>query len=346
MGGDLYDALRLYDQDGTGDDAYTITEHGFNKLGFGSLEIENTPNVTLYANSFDNTIYVNELASDVHWTVRGGEGDDLFQVGYATRDLDTDLFGDLSLWGEAGLDELRLHDKLDQVGNDDYDIGNSSFAKTGTESWHYAGFEEVVLVANEFANTINVSAFGSDFADMQLTIKARGGNDEIILGEGYNRIDFINDHVFVKGGQGEDTIRVNDTARTSPRTFTFGDGTLDASGLFDSLSYTSIANLVVEAGSSADVFDVQGLSPATELTINGNDGDDDVAIAASANDGSIGVDGGTGVNSLSVHHDEDAEVDWTPSPFDADAGMIDIHFGSSALSIWYDEIQSVQLIEA
>jgi hypothetical protein len=275
--------------------SYTVLAASFDASGFGSLSYSNVEVMELWADQLDDTINIHGLAVAVDLTVRGGAGDDLVQVG--AGDLDSTIFGDLSVYGGDDDDTLQFNDGNDDFGNDSYLLSSNQFSKAGTQNWGYLQIENVVLNASAFNNTVQLSSL----VPVKLTINAWLGDDTIELGTG--RADLIQADIHVNGSLGNNVIHINNQDTPGGHTYTFAGQTFDMTGaFFDSLSYTSIDDVVLYAGEANDTIDVQSSVLSTDLEVFGNGGVDTVNVAT----GDVDAIGGD----LVIHggNDDDAAI--------------------------------------
>jgi hypothetical protein len=304
-GSDTLDEIVVYDQnDNALGRTYTVSSTGIIRSGaFGGLSYENTEQLDVRANDSSDDIYVNSLGAAVDLTVRAGAGDDNIIVGGLAGDLDSNILGDLSVNGGADDDTLQFNDGNDDLGNDSYLLSSNNFSKSFTQTWNYLQTENVVLNASAFDNTVQLSSV----VPVHLTINAWLGDDTIELGSG--RADIIQADIHVNGGLGNNVIHINNQDSPGSRTYTFAGQTFDMTGAFyDSLSYTSIDDVVLFAGTSNDTIDLQSSVLGTAIEVFANGGMDTFNVATGDVD-SIGGDlvlhGGNGDDAAIVNDQND-----------------------------------------
>ncbi len=322
-GGTGTDSVAIYDQLDLYGDTYTIESDYFDKTNFDRLEYVAVEDLELHANDADNTVQIDGLAIGTSWSVYTGLGDDTVQVGQATDDLDTDLNGDLALYGggfgllDEEVDTLIFYDGSD-FGNDIYELGSSSFTKSFElggfrysllNDWYYSGFEDLTINANAYDNAFEISALLNFHRTMPVTINAFSGDDELVLGSASNRIDLIREPIHFNGATGTDTITAHDEDSPTGRTYTLVSQTFDVSGNFSSLSYTSVSTFEVSAGAHNDTFDVQSSVLSTDLILNGGNGSDTFELAGGTHDldsigGHVTVNGGGGFGDTILLQDD------------------------------------------
>ncbi|MEZ6104099.1 MAG: serine hydrolase domain-containing protein [Pirellulaceae bacterium] len=309
------DTLYIRDDNDVGNDAYVMSATRFDKTNFDRIDYFNVDDLRVFANDANNMISVYGIAATTDLTVRAGDGNDTVRVG--AGDLDNHLLGDLALWGEGGQNSLMFRDGLDATDDTLYELTSSTFTKTGIDHWTYSAFEDVELRAGSGDNTIDISSFGSLFTDGQLTVRAGAGNDEVVVGEGFGRVDFINDDVQIFGGTGSDTVTVDETNAQSSRQYVLQGNTfdIDNTALFAELTTMSdVEDFVVLAGAHNDHFDVRSTLANTDVELRGNAGNDTVDVASVSHDldsigGTLRFLGGAliggGVDTITLFDDAD-----------------------------------------
>jgi uncharacterized Zn-binding protein involved in type VI secretion len=185
------DHVVLEDELDTNNDDYFLNGNTFQKFNFvGSLTYDDSFELlTLQANAFNNSIFVNSVNPNRQLVVNGLGGNDDIHVG--DGDIDTNIRGDVVTHGGPGVNQLFLHDSQDQAGSDTYTITGTTFDKTnyvGTLS--FSSFDEITLFANDFANTVDIQStspgtewiiFGNDGAD-QFNVNAPPASDITVHG--------------------------------------------------------------------------------------------------------------------------------------------------------------------
>ena len=285
-------------------DTYTVSKSVVARgSAFADLSYLNAESIDLRTNESRNLILVNSLAATTDLTIRAGSGNDDIVVGGNAGDLDSDILGDLTIIGGAGTDMIRFNDANDAAGNDSYTFVSNTFSKTGTQTWSYLQTEQVTLVANSFNNTVSLSSV----VPVDLTIHAAAGDDTIILGT--NRADLIQASVHVHGSTGSDSIRINNQAAPGNVTYTLVGQSLDmSSAFFGALDYTSIATVSLFAGNGNDTLRLNSSAAATNVELYSGGGNDTIEIGTGRLDsigGSVLVNGGAGVDSITLNDQDD-----------------------------------------
>jgi hypothetical protein len=317
-GADGADTLTINDQAGGDPDAYTVSSDVITKTNFGTLALASVSALTLNANAGDNAIAVVRNPSGRALTVNAGGGADVVSVG--DGDIDSAILDDVAVNGGAGADALLLEDADDATGNDNYFIRAATFNKfsfPGTLT--FGTVESLTLTANLMNNIIEVDST----AAAAVTVNARGGDDQVRVGDGDIDSNLHRD-LFVNGGGGNDTLSLNDQADDSGNdTHTLTDATYDKTNYAGLLGHAFVESIVLNAGpfndtvavqSTAgggavptlntaggnDVVDVVGTHPATPVIVRSGDGQDVVNVNADAGGGTAAAVFDAGVESLAA----------------------------------------------
>ena len=205
-------------------------------------------------------------------TLSDGEGiEDIY--GGAKGDTLTGNHRDNVIWGREGDDNLdggpvgdTSIDTLREERGGGFELFDGTPVRlvfNGTETDFLSDFENISLVGDDNANTLNAASFSGI-----VRLDGRGGNDTIVGGSGSN---------FLTGGAGSDII----------------DGTLG----IDVLTEQADADMVLTNGSLASGADVDTFIGTIELVaLTGGAGDN--LIDASAFAGRVALDGGDGNDHL------------------------------------------------
>lgn len=296
-GGTNSDTLMLEDAADTGSDAYTLTGTTFNKTGFATLTYLGTEDLVLDAGTGNNSITLDGLSAD-DVTVRGGDGDDTLEVRYVVAtstyldcgagadvcnfgddDIDSHIAGAATVVGGAGADTLNLDDRND-TGTDLYSFLPAGFIKTGADAVVFQTTETVVLNASNVDSTIEVT--GSP-AGANITLNAGEGADDIEIGGG----DFdskLGGSVVVNGGNGVDSLLLDDSADAGADTYTLTSTTFAKTG-FSTLTYGGIQSIELNCGTGNNIVAIASTPNLCPVTVNGGAGNDTVNAGA----GNLGV---------------------------------------------------------
>lgn len=147
----------------------------------------------------------------------------------------------------------------------------------------YSGFEAMTIYGSNITNTINVYGLNpNNVSGQQTTLIMGSGADTVTLfphdAEG-NRT--LNSNFGIGGGGGLDKMIVDDTAATEPTVYafenTFGAGTQNIYGMGTAGGFgqgTDLEQIIINAGSGDDSFDLNSFKSGLAVTINGGAGND------------------------------------------------------------------------
>lgn len=309
VGGGGSDSLRMFDQLDTGADAYTLTALMATKPGtlFGGVNFtSDSETVVVTANEFANTINIEGVNSAVSLTVNGRDGDDTIFVGGQAATLGQQVLGNLTVNAGTGFDvDQLIFDDSNGFGQDIYLLNGGNFQQTGSQILTFTGAEQVDVRGNDESNGIALAnTFGYD-----LTIQGNGGDD--LIDFGFGSLAFMGDAT-VFGGDGSDTLRLNDTTALAPTTYMANQtGGLPFVELFNAsqiVVYDSMRNLTIDGGPFADTITTVAIPTETSPRINGNGGDDIIDVQGhptlnSALFPRVTVDGGAGNDDVDINTD-------------------------------------------
>jgi hypothetical protein len=232
---------------------------------------------------------VNVLATN-HTVVSGGSlsineqgaGNDTVNISSSAHNLNT-IQGAVTVSGNSGTDTLNVLDQNDGA-NQTWSLTGTSVTRSGPFITYGALMSHVLLFGGSEANTYNVSGTGglidttlnSDGADtlnMQgtaafgmLTLNINHGGARVNLTNGSNTVDGIA-NVTVNDPTMTSTLVVDDSGFVGDENYAITSATVNIGRLPNPLlSYSGIASLVVNGGTSAsvqDTFDIDSTSANT-----------------------------------------------------------------------------------
>ncbi|MBC8107667.1 MAG: calcium-binding protein [Anaerolineae bacterium] len=238
--------------------------------------------IHVFGSDVADTINVGYINADQTVLVHGGEGNDTLIIG--DGDMDSKINGQLSVFGDAGIDTLSMQDNLD-TGADAYRLDWVSVIKPGLMPFaiEYSA-EKVDLIANHYANRIELPRSISE----QVRVFGGRGDDQVMLGTS-NLALLRNTAIFVDGGAGYDTLRLEDSTDAAHRTHTIRGSVYERQG---SAPVTMAWNERVElhAGGGNNLIDASQANPINLLQLRGGSGND--TIFGSAGNDQIWGDAG------------------------------------------------------
>jgi hypothetical protein len=257
--------------------------------------------ISVLSGEGNDTINIYGVPSGATVSVNASSGDDTINIG--NGDIDSTIFGAVTVNSSSGNDALRIFDQND-TGTDAYTITNSLITKPGTVfgGLTYSSLSEiVVLTANELNNVINLESLG---VSVSLTINARGGDDQIIVG-GQPQIigETILGNVSINAGLfGNDLVIFNDTAGAGVDIYAINGGNYQQTGT-QVLTFSESERVELRANNQSSGIAAANTFGGYDLEIFGNDGDDliDVGFGILASIGDTTVFGGAGNDTLRLN---------------------------------------------
>jgi Ca2+-binding RTX toxin-like protein len=241
----------------------------------------------LRANAGDDTANVRAISGDT--TVDGGEHDDTINVGSFAPAGGGMLEGIAALLTIEGNEPASGSDVLNI--DDSGDTGANSGALTGTR---ITGLGMAGSVIYGTVETLNIDlGSGGDTFTIESThagttdLHANGGDDTINVGLG--SLNGLSGPLAASGGDGTDTLNVDDTGDTEPNVGELPANTITGLGMGEGIDYLDFETLVVSLGSGGNRFDITGTA-ATTTVVNTGAGDDVVRVSLdAATDGPLTV---------------------------------------------------------
>ncbi|WP_416671882.1 hypothetical protein [Egbenema bharatensis] len=250
-------------------------------------------------------------------TIKGGEGDNIFEVRNAERRL-SDIEASLAIKGGSGSNMLLLdnsgqtadmhgflthnfvaglgmafaieYDRIDIL-NIQLGSGNDRFQISST----HAG--ELQLNTGEGNNVVEIdSILGTT------TVKLGHGNNQVEVGGSKQQLDGIRGALLIQGGQGTDVVHLNASASITNGTGTLTQQFVAGLGMTGSVTYGNITQIGVTLGSGNNTFTVESTHQSQTLinTANGNN-----AINVRSVSGETNVKVGNGDNIVRVGNEAD-----------------------------------------
>jgi Ca2+-binding RTX toxin-like protein len=236
-----------------------------------------------------NTVSIASTSSAAkHTTVFAGNGNDVINVGQgvpgAAR-LDF-IQGQITIDGGPGFNFLTLDDRGNSA-NFSYTIDSGDVVRGGLPvPINYMNIASVTLDAGSGANPINVNGL---LAGTGIVIDAGPGDDTITLSNDVHNLSNVAGFVSVNGGDGTDSVILDDQAETAGTNFTFTNSTVTATSgsSFGGLNYSPNIfqrpneNLTFNAGgaaSSGNLLTIASTNALTNTAINGGNANDVILV--------------------------------------------------------------------
>jgi hypothetical protein len=242
----------------------------------------------LYGSNQGDTFNVLGTLTGSTTTLNGGTGNDTFNVGDATHDLDN-LAGNLVVNGGGGTDALTVNDtaNTNSVG---WGITADTIARIGAGSITYQGLGSA-NVENGSGNDAFVVGSTASGTPLTLTL-GRGSNNVTVGGSlGGRTLDGIQSALSLAGNTAGAVVTVDDADNPSTADYTVSDGGVNRSGAAGISFASPVSALTVLGGTgNSNAFDVTP-SAATTINVDGGTGADNTLTvetggAAYTDDGS------------------------------------------------------------
>jgi Ca2+-binding RTX toxin-like protein len=314
-GGTGSDAVRINDPASGISRAYKVTSTDVTPGGGSAVSYSAVELLYVTSGAQGDTFNVFSTAAGTTTSLNAGAGFDTFNVGSATNTLD-DIKGPLKLFGGTNFvpphfgfpDQLNLFDQGSSVSNS-YVVRDNSVARSGGVVVSYSDVESVTLNAGAAADSAVVLATSGLTS---VTLNMGGGNDNInVATRTGSSLDLIAFELTVNGGDGTDTVSLNDQADTNANNYvvTATDVIRNSAAI---LHYATIENLTLNAGALDDTAAVQSSPTATSITLNMGAGNDTVNVGSAGGSldpilGRVKVDGQVGDDRLFVNDSGDTD---------------------------------------
>ena len=300
QGGAGTDTITLDDSVGSLADQYSLSVNTVQAFTLGSPSglVNYTAEILdLSTSGAASTIRVESTAAATDYTLRAGDGDDTINFGGTARDVSA-IDGEVTVFGGAGDDRINYNDD-NSATNNTYTVSPDNLSRTGAAVVDPNGIEAVVVNAGSGADLFNVPA---TLAATPVTLNGNGGNDTFRVANGIWD-NAIAGPVTVNGGNGFDELDIDDTSDTGADNYavTATQASKSAVGA-GTIDYGTIEQLELDANHAANVINVNGTFLGTTV-IRGNNGDDSINVADNAATTFVAVDGGAGLDNVSVNAD-------------------------------------------
>ncbi len=211
-------------------------------------------------------------------TVSGGDGDDIIDFSFATRNL-SNLAASTSVSGGAGFDRVFVYDNSNSAATQ-YDVSSARFDRSGWGGLSYAAdIEALTLTTGTGNDTVNVT---STFENQPIVLNSAGGEEIVNLGDSTNGVQQILADVQIQNDPWFTTVNISDAGNSNSR-----NAILDQwAGNFGALAglapayitwdNSDIREVRITTGSGADHLEVRRSSE--RLMISNTNGVDHVSL--------------------------------------------------------------------
>ena len=287
--------------------AYDAVERLSIGLGSGAdtFTIESTHDgeTRLRGNGGSDTVNVHTISGDT--TLDGGADDDTINAGLGTLN---GLGAVLVVNGGQGTDTLNVDDSGDTAANTGALTGTTVTGLGMAVGIAYGAVETLNLDLGSGGDTFTIESThvgdtnlrangGSDTVNVHTTsgdTTVDGGADHDTINVGLGTLNGLVAALAVSGGEGADTLNVDDTGDTAPNTGALTATTITGLGMGAGIVYGAVETLVISLGSGSNHFAITSTmrrdAVAVSTTVNSGEGDDVVTVElAAATDGPLTV---------------------------------------------------------
>lgn len=268
-------------------------------------------NVTYTGTPLADVVNVAGTNALVTLSVNGANGNDTVTVG---NDIDSTVFGAISLDGGPGADRLTFDDSADSF-IDTYSFGATGSVGTfrkdsGKAAISYTGFGGVTLQAGLGGRVANNQTFRvTALPDViGVTIFAGTGDDQLYVGDGVANLDLLKGALTFNGEGGVDDIIYNDKVGTDAATYELGASTFTNTGT-GTLAFTGCESFALIGNDAANDIRTTTLPDSLTVTLNGGAGNDTLRVGSGDFDanilGGVSIVGGAGSDTLIIDDSRD-----------------------------------------
>ena len=269
--------------------------------------------IVIEAGGGDDWIEIRTLTSGEPVTIDAGAGND--EIRLAIGDFDTDLLSDIDIAGGTGTDEIWINDLVDGAGSDVYTLTSTSFSKPSRTAT-FSSIERIELLGSDNDDTYHIESFGG----AELIVDGQDGDDTFNITQPGGDLDALAARTTLLGGAGADTLNLYDASDTAADNYLFDPAGADnltftkpAAGAFQGMLHSSMQTILLQANGSHNNITVTALT-ATDVTFNGNGGNDTLELGAGSLELNLGVtdlafNGGAGTDAMILDDSADTGDD-------------------------------------
>ncbi len=294
------DSLTLHNYN-TYDENYTLTSTSVARdfapiTTYGAVET-----LTVNAGTGTNWITVVSTAAGTATTVNANVGNDTINVG--APGLYT--FGALTVNGQVGSDTLNVNDQANPT-DQTYTVTNTTVSRTGggVLPVTYGTFDNLLLNVGSGNEQISVD---STAAGTATTVNGNIGDDNVFVTYPSGNLGNLGGPLTVNGQAGTDALTFWDDFNTANDSFTITAATVSRAAA-QTATYTTVENLTVHAGIGNNQIYVNSTISGTTTQVNAGSGNDHVHLTQSSEKlvnlaGPLTVNGQDGDDDLSARDD-------------------------------------------
>jgi hypothetical protein len=265
--------------DDTGDsinDTYQISGNSFSKPGFNTSTVtfgSTTEQLRVLGSSWANTWSVPQVSSWLSLDLRGGTANDTFRISDSTNNFDSNILANVTVRGGTGSNSLILNESSAAAGT--YTITNTTFRKADSVLT-YEAITNFNFVASSGADTIVVTSVQSE---TPLTLNGGNGNDTLRVNDATSFLFNFGNDIDFTGGAGTDTIAITDEAFAGTGTYQINSSNVLLPFNAAIVFHNTVEALSVFGSGGNNTFTVN--SAAIRTSINGGNGDDSILTGGS-----------------------------------------------------------------
>ena len=279
---------------------------------------------TVHGTDNNDTITIGAVNAVTEMTVYAGTGNDTINVGMPAPGTVDAISGNLTVFGEDGIDVLNVEDTADGNANigtltateiTGLDMGGGiTYGTVETLNIGLGSGGDTFTIKGTSAGATNINGnAGNDVFNIEAisgptTINGGNDSDTFYVGANVARVDDVDGALTIHGNDptsGSDWLYVDDSADTTDNTGILTSTTITGLGMAAGITYDTIEHLVISLGTGADTFTINGTHGAAtnpfqeETTLDVGAGTDIVYI----NDVTdrLFVNGEAGADTLNVN---------------------------------------------
>ena len=279
--------------------------------------------IDVFEGNGTNSITAQSTTAGLPVNLHGGTGSDNFNIGApGPTGVVSGIVSAVNIDGESGVDTLTINDAADATARTVTISGTQLGAASGDNLFSPGGslalgnITNLVFNGGSGGNQINVLSTNSGES---LSVFAGSGANNVFVGSNGTGAGSLSNILGPVSISGAATLTVDDSGSGTSNTVTLSNSgvTSAASNLFGSggsLTYASVASLVINDGSGGNQIQVLGTASGTSTTINTGSGNDNIVVDSSPGSptgnvngilSSLVVNGMGGVNTLLVEDRND-----------------------------------------
>jgi hypothetical protein len=299
-GGSGQDTANVYDGRnarpvtyGVDTDTFTYSSSIVTRTGAAAVSFDsNVEGLNLYGGGGDDLYDIEGTASRTPVAIRGGVGNDSFNVSPTAGDLGR-IASALTISGGTGSDSLSLFDE-DHAGAATYTVASSGVNRAGAAPIRYAAMAGVSLDGGTGDDTYNIE---STAAGTPVNIAAGAGTNTFNVSPTARNLATIQGSVDLHGVYDSNALVLDDQANSTNARYSLVGPTVSRTGTA-TISYDTINRLVLNGGGGSDAYSINGTAAGIKLALVAGKGNDMFSMIATDPSSTASISGGGGSNTL------------------------------------------------